>query len=187
MAHHRWSALLEGRPLLAVAGVAAAAAVLTIAKTSLVNWCREPGYIVPHSSRSGVEVRHGQRLQLSPVEAALVKMSMFMKGALRMTHVIILSGPVDAAALDTAARIVSAAHGVLRCKIVCTSEGPLTLSSNFVLEVDDGLALPVTVQDTDGVPLESAWRNEWARLEKVGWSAWLCMSVTFVTFQLCLL
>lgn len=51
------------------------------------------GSVVPYGRRHKAIPRHGQRVQLSPCEVALVKASMEFRGATRITVVALMSGP----------------------------------------------------------------------------------------------
>jgi hypothetical protein len=144
----------------AVAVLAVLAAVLRRRRAS--RDCYGGSGVVDHRRRGGVSVRHGQVLQLSPVEAAMVKLSHGVVGAARVTAVMTLRGHVSEQLLRRAVRAWQLQQPMLLAKVVRQPCGDL------VLVVDAAMEVPVTIQHSnDGETVDAAWRREWRNTEKV--------------------
>jgi hypothetical protein len=159
--------------LRATAAIAACAAVTVSyccirALRSYINWRRDlasRGITVPLESRGGTRVRDGDRLQLSPAEAAMLRISCTMRGSMRVTAAVVLEGAVCEESLRGAVASLAASQPLLRCVMV--QSGPEVL-----LQVVDTTVLPVRmhpVWDDAHRPdaIEAAWLRVWeACIEK---------------------
>ena len=119
--------------------------------------------VIPHESRVGQVPYHGQVLGLSPCEDAMVKVSYFLHGSMKVTNVLVIEGKVDRLQLSAALNGLQAIHAVLQCKIVTLnddtndddkyspsstlSETSIQESSSFALEVDNSLDIPLQYID----------------------------------------
>ena len=133
----------------------------------LQQWLRESRLhpIVPYTRRHAAIPAHGQRVQLSPAEAAMARAALEFHGAMRITVVALLRGPdIEPAPLRDALARLCGSHPLLRSRILEVRCGLVPV---LVAEVDDGLVIPVTHTHVEGVSLEAAWRTVWEKHEKV--------------------
>lgn len=123
------------------------------------------GGVIPYNRRHLVEPVHGQRVELSPAEAVCAKAAMEFHGAMRITVVALLTGPVpQSSTVQRALWRLQAAHPFLRCTF---KEAQLGLLKGLVAEVDDRLVIPVRKEHLEDVTLETAWRQVHSKEEKV--------------------
>lgn len=165
------SSIWRSRTAIGVGAVAAIAlAVHLKRKLAHRKLIASLGGAILAEDRQGVAVAHGQRLQLTPAEAAMVKVSMFMNGSMKVTTVSVMTGEVTLEQLQTAAAALQRHHPVLRSKVMLASSEPATITSTFVLQVDERLKLPVIVHNpasNDNGSVEAAWRTVYSSFEKV--------------------
>ena len=117
--------------------------------------------------RAGAVPSSRQRLELSTAELAIVKISMFMQGSMRIGFVLSVSGSVTASQLEAGRAAIQASHPALRCAVALAGGGEASVSSTFVLEVQDKLELPITVHSASTEAGDAAWLPVWASIEKV--------------------
>jgi hypothetical protein len=147
--------------------VALLVVILTVAVKILnyVRRCRNIASLsgaVPYTERHNTVPSHGRRIQLSPAEEAMVSASIELHGAMRITVVMMLSGPrIERKILREALNRLSKAHPFLRSKVVKVAKGAT------IMEVDDTLEIPIAEEDIPGETLEEAWRQVWSKHEKV--------------------
>lgn len=123
------------------------------------------GEIVPYTRRHKVEPAHRQQVELSPAEAVVARASVDFNGAMRITVVALMSGPVpELEIVRQALARLTASHPFLRCVI---REGQSLVPGVLVAEVDDNLVIPVNIEHMKDMTLEYAWRAVYAKREKV--------------------
>jgi len=125
---------------------------------------------ISHERRLGVEVRNNQQLLLSPVEEAMVEVSLKMKGSMKVTVALLLLG-CEVNNLSSAIENVQLLHPVLRSKVILsTSSSNDSPCKKFVLEVDESVRLPLIDHgfcDTIGADINEAWSRIWTeQIEK---------------------
>jgi hypothetical protein len=165
------SSVWHSRAAVAVGAVAALAlAVHLKRKLARRKLIASLGGAILVEDRCGASVTNGQRVQLSPAEAAMVKVSLFMSGSMKVTTVSVITGGVTLDQLQHAAEAMQRRHPVLRSKVVLASPPPATVTSTFILEVDESIRLPVAIHSpasNDNGSVESAWRTVYSSFEKV--------------------
>jgi hypothetical protein len=133
---------------------------------------RALGVDVEAADRDGVVVRDGQRLQLSPLEDTVVRISAIMHGGVRVGVALILDQEtVERSVLEKSLRALQAVHPALRCKVVVLGGGTaITRDAQLAFEVDDKLELPISYVIDSGSstrPIQEAWLNAWSYMERV--------------------
>ena len=151
---------------------AAAAAGVYVAVTLYTRYTRRQrvkalGGAVPWEEREGTVVKHGGRIELSPIEAFLATYAATLKGSYKLTVVLTVAGPVSQAAVTAAAHTLFARHPILRSKVVTAPAGPVTRTSALALEVDEELGVPVLFhEDTGSGSVGGAAEEVWRSFEK---------------------
>ena len=126
---------------------------------------------ISHERRLGTQVRNYQQLLLSPVEEAMVEVSLKMKGSMKVTVALLLEGEVDRNDLIFAIENVQILHPILRSKVIqSTSSSNDSPSNKLVLEIDELVRLPLIDHgccDTVGADINEAWSRIWTeQIEK---------------------
>lgn len=114
----------------------------------------------PHPLRKGSQSYQGQYLELSPSEDAMVRVSMFLKGCMKVSNTIILDREIDNVALRSAVNQAQATRPILKSKITALNELNDGENSQIVLEVDENLSIPINTHS--GV----SWKDVWKQVER---------------------
>ena len=106
-------------------------------------------------------------MELGSSETALVKLSMFKQGALRVGFVVNVSGTITSQQLLAGVAALQAAHPVLRCTVVTAGNEIPTADSVFALELRDDIELPAQIHAGDASLGVDAWQPVWLSVQKV--------------------
>ena len=138
------------------------------ARRRRANLLRSPQHVVPYRHREGVAVAHGQLLELGPAEDALVKVSLFMRGSLKVAVAVNISGEFTVAAVRKAVDTITLAQPMLRASVRSASPLPLHPRSQLVFVVDDTQQLPIAWHvKADAETMEEAWDRVWRSIMNV--------------------
>ncbi len=101
--------------------------------------------------REGAALFHGQMIGLSPAEEAMVRVSLFLKGSMRVTLLLVVDKVIDVESLTQALQVLQRRHPVLCCRLTAAEpNSKLDASAKFFLRVDSDLQIPVSASKFAG-------------------------------------